>query len=162
MTKEFTREQRLEWLKTLPGNPASSAMILENPQGEVLLVKAGYRHYWSLPGGVVDPGESPKDAAIREVKEEVGLAISPESVEFVGTVYRTSPIIDTYQFIFTAKVTRAMSESIVLQESEIEDYLFVAKDHVKKSDLPYAPVVTKWADGKLSAYGEEIVDYLAE
>jgi 8-oxo-dGTP pyrophosphatase MutT (NUDIX family) len=35
---------------------------------------------WALPGGRVDPGESPEQAALRELDEEVGLALSDSSV----------------------------------------------------------------------------------
>jgi ADP-ribose pyrophosphatase YjhB (NUDIX family) len=35
---------------------------------------------WALPGGRLDPGETPVDAALREVDEEVGLRLAPDSV----------------------------------------------------------------------------------
>jgi 8-oxo-dGTP pyrophosphatase MutT (NUDIX family) len=35
---------------------------------------------WALPGGRLDPGEGPVEAALREVDEEVGLRLGPESV----------------------------------------------------------------------------------
>ena len=35
---------------------------------------------WALPGGRVDAGESPQRAALRELQEEVGLALSPDTV----------------------------------------------------------------------------------
>ena len=35
---------------------------------------------WALPGGRIDPGETPEQAALREMAEEVGLSVAPESV----------------------------------------------------------------------------------
>ncbi|MCR9216700.1 MAG: (deoxy)nucleoside triphosphate pyrophosphohydrolase [bacterium] len=34
-----------------------------------------YAGYWEFPGGKVEPGESPRDCAEREVREEVGLTV---------------------------------------------------------------------------------------
>ena len=45
---------------------SSAAVLIENEQGELLIVKAGYKDHWSLPGGIVDTGESPLEAAVRE------------------------------------------------------------------------------------------------
>lgn len=35
---------------------------------------------WALPGGRLEPGESPADAALRETDEEIGLRVQPENV----------------------------------------------------------------------------------
>jgi 8-oxo-dGTP pyrophosphatase MutT (NUDIX family) len=37
-------------------------------------VKPGYKDGWEIPGGYVEPGESPRAACIREVQEELGLS----------------------------------------------------------------------------------------
>lgn len=50
------------------------AMIL-NEHGEVLLVLHSYFPGWHFPGGGVNKGESPREAVIREVKEEAGIIV---------------------------------------------------------------------------------------
>ena len=53
-------------------------VILIRPDGAILL---GRRRYpgepecWCLPGGKVDPGETPETALIRELKEELGIDV---------------------------------------------------------------------------------------
>jgi 8-oxo-dGTP pyrophosphatase MutT (NUDIX family) len=37
-------------------------------------------HWWELPGGGIDPGESYREAAVRELREETGILITPEQV----------------------------------------------------------------------------------
>lgn len=39
-----------------------------------------YPEYWDIPGGIVDPGELPKDGAKRETKEEVNLDVIPTKI----------------------------------------------------------------------------------
>lgn len=41
----------------------------------VLLIKPTYRPYWEFPGGAVEKGETPEDAAIREVAEEASIQV---------------------------------------------------------------------------------------
>ena len=39
--------------------------------------EVGYAGYWSVPSGRLEPGETQADAVVREVAEEVGLAVTP-------------------------------------------------------------------------------------
>ncbi|WP_235848408.1 NUDIX hydrolase [Litchfieldia alkalitelluris] len=64
-----------------PKHIVSAATIVINEQNEILLIK-GPRRGWEMPGGQVEEGESLKDGAIRETKEETGIDI--EVLKFCG------------------------------------------------------------------------------
>ncbi len=53
------------------------------------------RSWWFTVGGGVDPGESDRDAALREVHEETGIRLDPGAL--VGPVYTRSAIFDFYR-----------------------------------------------------------------
>jgi len=81
--------------------PLASFAAIFNPAGEVLLVRLSYdQGQWALPGGNIDPGESPADAVIREVREETGLEAT---VEDLYAVYWRRDI-DGIQFGFRCGV----------------------------------------------------------
>lgn len=60
--------------------------------GRVLLVERGsepLRGHWSLPGGLVEVGESLTDAVAREVYEETGLMVEPLGlIELLNRIHR--------------------------------------------------------------------------
>jgi 8-oxo-dGTP diphosphatase len=62
-----------------PAYTVGSICVIERSDGAVLLVRLSYRNSWGLPGGLLKRGETPADAARREVREESTL-----EVELVG------------------------------------------------------------------------------
>ena len=47
----------------------AGCIIIENNQ--ILLLKKKTKSWWEIPGGTIEPGESPEQTAIREMKEEI-------------------------------------------------------------------------------------------
>lgn len=56
--------------------PAATA-IIRDERGQVLLILRGDGRGWSLPGGIMEPGERIVDCLVREVREETGLEVEP-------------------------------------------------------------------------------------
>jgi 8-oxo-dGTP diphosphatase len=80
----------------MPEIAAVGAIAVRN--GALLLIRRGHapsRGRWSLPGGRVEPGETPQQALVREMAEETGLTV--EVGELVGEVVRPGPNGVTYR-----------------------------------------------------------------
>ncbi|MFC5182838.1 NUDIX domain-containing protein [Actinomadura harenae] len=53
---------------------AAAGVLFFDQEGDVLLVVPSYKDYRDIPGGYIERGETPREAAVREVREELGIA----------------------------------------------------------------------------------------
>jgi 8-oxo-dGTP diphosphatase len=143
------------WLDSQPQRVSSAAVILENNDGQALIVKANYKNYWTFPGGIIEPNETPKQGAVREVAEEIGIQLPLQSLTFVAIVDRVSSRAQTYQFVFKAQVSEEMLSQIHLQASEIDEHLLVSKQDVSNEIRAYSESVKNWARDE-SGYIEQL------
>ena len=61
---------------TLEHPSLAAAVVLFDDSLRVLLVRQNYgSRLWGIPGGAIEPGESPQEAAVREAREETGLGV---------------------------------------------------------------------------------------
>lgn len=155
MASAASASENQSWLQSQPARVSSAALILENQTGEVLIVKASYKNYWTFPGGIIEADESPRQAAIREVREEIGIAISPDTIKFVAVVDRQSDVAHTYQFIFEAPLNEAMIRQVKLQAEEIDDWVLATRDDTLKADRVYSQALQDWANG-MTGYRERV------
>jgi 8-oxo-dGTP diphosphatase len=86
------------------------AIIIE--AGSILLVERGrepLKGYWSLPGGVVEVGESLVEAVRRETLEETGLEIEPVSVfEIFERITRDAGGLAEYHYVLVDYLCRVI------------------------------------------------------
>lgn len=121
-----------EFQKGLPKKRMGVGVLIFNGSGEILLVKPIYKDHWSFVGGVVDANESPRQACIREVKEEIDLDISPE---FVSISYypETDEKTESLQFLFNAgKISQDQIDKIKIDQKEIGEYRFFKIEEIEK------------------------------
>jgi len=73
-----------------PDQPVVGVGAVIIREGKIALIKRGNepaKGKWTIPGGLVELGESPEKAVIRETKEEVGLTVdNPKLVDVVSNV----------------------------------------------------------------------------
>jgi uncharacterized protein len=67
-------------------NKITCACLVAQQDHALLLVRVRDNQHWYLPGGKLEPGELPEQALERELHEELGIVIDPQSVRYLYTV----------------------------------------------------------------------------
>ena len=65
-----------------------SARAIIERDGKVLVMHSRKYDYYKFPGGGIEEGETPEQALVREVREESGYLVKPETIEEYGSVLR--------------------------------------------------------------------------
>ena len=97
----------------------AAAVIID--KGRVFATQRGYGEYkdgWEFPGGKIEPGETPEEAIVREIKEELEAEIEP--VRLIDTVEYDYP---GFHLSMDCFLCRLKSENIVLKEHEAARWL---------------------------------------
>jgi 8-oxo-dGTP diphosphatase len=68
------------------GAPLGAHTLTHRPDGDLLLVRHEGVDMWVLPGGELDAGESFREAALRELREESGITARIEGLAMLGRV----------------------------------------------------------------------------
>lgn len=152
-------EDHRHFLDARSKRASSANVIIENSRGELLVVKANYKDYWSLPGGWIDEGESPLQAALREVSEEIGVVLHREDLELEAVINRVSEYTQTYLFIFIVvnNTTDYILDELTLQPSEIEAVKYVSRQDIQQHPHLYNSAASNWAADTPRRYMEVVL-----
>ncbi|PRY21938.1 NUDIX hydrolase [Pseudosporangium ferrugineum] len=110
--------------------PTVSAVVL-NDRGEVLLGQRSDNHRWALIAGLIDPGEQPAEALVREVLEETAVQVKVERLAGIALHEVTYPNGDHCHMVNTWFRCRAIGG-----EARVNDAESIAVGWFALDDLP--------------------------
>ncbi len=116
----------------------SVTMLVRDGRDRILLVRHVGFDRWGTLGGMVEPGEHPKDAAVREAKEETGLDI--EITELLAAVggpgYEvTYPNGDRVSYVSSVYGARLLGGVEQIDAEELSDMRWFAPDEIPGLEL---------------------------
>ena len=121
----------------LPTKRAISQGLIRNNAGEFLLCELSYKQDWDLPGGVVDPHESPAHAVIRELREELQVDVAPQSLVAVNWLPSWHGWDDAVLFVFDLGVLDDVVERAQLEPHELRSLHWCTLEDAERSAAPY-------------------------
>ena len=114
----------------------SVTIVLRDGAGRVLLGLHAERGQWLLVGGTIEPGETPADAAIREMWEETGVVV--KLTKLVGVFGGVDYIVryqngDITSYVTTVFEAAVEDDSIVpkADEAELLEVRFVSENEAR-------------------------------
>ncbi|GAA3937281.1 NUDIX hydrolase [Actinomadura viridis] len=123
---------------SLPRTRGAAAALLLDDLGRVLLVKPTYKEGWFLPGGVIEEGESPLAACVRECEEELGLVPRLDGMVCVDWGPPRGEGVDAVNvFVFAGTITAAQIGAIRLPPDELSGHVLVAPERVPEFAPPH-------------------------
>lgn len=117
-----------------------AAAVICNEHDEILLQLRADFNLWGIPGGLLEPGEDPAEAVIREVLEETGLQVIPERI--VG-VYGGKDHLITYPGGDQVAITsitfrcRIVGGSIQMGDTETLDLRWFSLEALPENIVPH-------------------------
>lgn len=115
-----------------------------NKEGKILLQRRAYTKsknpgLWAKTGGHILFGETPNEAAIREIKEEIGLELVEEDLK-CASIYKSSEnTCFGYEFVV---VTDKKEEEFKLQPEEVYEVKYFTIEEIEKSFIQKDPEFT--------------------
>ncbi|NNF78337.1 MAG: NUDIX domain-containing protein [Rhizobiales bacterium] len=139
------------WFRLTRGLTLGVRVVVQNPQGHILLVRHTYSPGWLLPGGGVERGEIAEEAAAREVLEETGVSVT-QPLKLINIYNNDAIFLGDHVLLYMGQATDAASQKGSLEIAEArffaptelpEDTTAGTKRRIREM-LDAAPVAGHW------------------
>ena len=107
-------------------NSSVNAVIFSKDQKEILIIKRRDVPIWVIPGGIIEKGESPEEAVVREVAEETGCVVA---ISRKSGVYQPVNRLTVTTHVFVCEVLSGTPKT----GNETRDIGFFSLDSLPKS-----------------------------
>lgn len=128
----------------LPKTRTIAQALVRDDAGGVMLCELSYKRFWDLPGGVVDPHESPADALVRELAEELGVTATITGLRAVSWLPPWRGWDDAMLYVFEVRLDRGVGD-FTLQRKEIAGIHHVQPDDLDAHVAAYTAKVIRQA-----------------
>jgi len=113
-------------------------VVIFNSTGQILLCQRGggvdsNKGNWENAGGRVEPGETPEQTAIREVKEEVNIDARIEDLELLFSSKSTDDLNRTWEVFIFKLITDQVPT--IMEPQKCSQLKWVNKEDLKNMDL---------------------------
>lgn len=132
-----------------------AAIIFENDKGEILLYlrdnKPGipFPGYWDLIGGHVEEGETPEEALVREVKEEINIDLK-EYTFYKKFECLTGDAYENIKYIYTGKINLPIEKITLLEGVRAQYFSSEEISDVKFANILKSIVIEYISDSNLN------------
>ena len=110
---------------SLPAKRVAAGVLITDDLGRVLLLQPSTTPTWRVPGGLVQPGESPRSAARRAAADELGLDIGLGRLLVVDWVPEEPPKAEVLVFVYDGGTIDPARTPIRLHRADLNAYGFV-------------------------------------
>jgi 8-oxo-dGTP pyrophosphatase MutT (NUDIX family) len=123
---------------SLPTKRTIAQGLLRDAAGRVLLCELTYKAEWDLPGGVVDPSESPAQCVVREIREELAIDVEVHGLLAVNWLPPWRGWADATLFVFDLGMADDdLVARTTLERREIRALHFAGEEEWEERVAPY-------------------------
>jgi len=117
-----------------------AAYVILERDGKILLARrfqTGFQDgNYGLPSGHIDEGELPVETMIREAKEEVGIDLNEDDLEFVHVTYELPHDETGNRVDFYFKAKNWSGEPQIMEPHKCDELLWVSLDQLPENVIP--------------------------